>query len=148
MLYLLFLIKITILPIATVKVAWNKEVSYMSIQFIPFKSIYELVKSKNLIQIFGNIILLMPLPLLLQGVNNKRYSKINYIKIILLTSIGIELSQLIINILTKIRNHVIDIDDIFLNILGGVILVVFYKPINNIIVRIICKVIPKQKKNC
>lgn len=120
----------------------------MSIQFIPFKSIYELVKSKNLIQIFGNIILLMPLPLLLQGVNNKRYSKINYIKIILLTSIGIELSQLIINILTKIRNHVIDIDDIFLNILGGVILVVFYKPINNIIVRRICKVIPKQKKNC
>ena len=47
-----------------------------------------------------------------------------------MASLSIEAVQMGINWVTGVRNHVVDIDDFILNVTGGLLLLIFYKPIN------------------
>ena len=129
-LYLFLIVKVTVFPITFGKLPWMENISYMAIQGKPFYSIISFVKQKNYIQIVGNIILLMPLPLLLQRVTEKIFSRGKCFFCICMASLSIEAFQMGINWVTEVRNHVVDIDDFILNVTGGLLLLIFYKPIN------------------
>ena len=47
-----------------------------------------------------------------------------------MASLSIEAVQIGINWITGVRNHVVDIDDFILNVIGELLLLIFYKPIN------------------
>lgn len=126
--YLLALIDYTMLPIF---IYGKKELTefYGSVarqswknysQLIPFSSICEYLTEGNIYQIAGNIIMLMPMScflyLLIDGISVK--------KIILygsMISLGIELIQFCIDLLTGYANRVCDIDDFILNSVGVII---------------------------
>ena len=129
-LYLLLLIKITVFPFTFEQLLWMENVPYLAIQWKPFASIIAFIQQKNYIQIVGNIVLLMPLPLLLQGMRQRVFSKMQSFGIVCIASVSIEVLQLAINVITQVRNHVLDVDDLILNITGGVLLVLLYRPIN------------------
>lgn len=128
--YLLLLIKVTIFPFSFTHFLWMEETSYIAVQLKPFESIISMIQQRNYIQIVGNIILLLPLPLLLQGMMEQTFSKMKCFVSVCAASISIEVLQLGINLITKVRNHVFDVDDIILNISGGIILLILYKPLN------------------
>ncbi|MCM1325706.1 MAG: VanZ family protein [Bacteroidales bacterium] len=129
-LYLLLVMKVTVFPFTFEHFPWMESASYIAVQWKPFASIISMAKQKNYIQIVGNIILLMPLPLLLQGIRAQELSRVKCVISIAVASLSIEVVQLGINLITKVRNHVFDVDDLMLNILGGIFLVVLYKPLN------------------
>ena len=129
-LYILLLIKVTIFPITFTHFEWMEDTSYLAVQLEPFKSIVSMVKQKNYIQITGNIILLMPLPLLLQGIKDQMFFRMKCFVSVCAASLVIEVLQFGINLLTGVRNRVFDVDDMILNILGGILLMILYKPLN------------------
>ena len=129
-LYLLIIIKVTVFPLTFKRFPWMDNISYITIQWKPFHSIVAFIKQKNYIQIVGNIFLLMPLPLILQGIAEKNFSKSKCFFCICSASLSIEIFQMGINYITHIKNHVVDIDDIILNVTGGLLLIIFLKPIN------------------
>lgn len=129
-LYILLLIKVTIFPFTFEHIPLVNEKSYLAIQLKPFQSIKKLIGQGNYIQIFGNIILMMPLPVLYEGIKAKEISRIQKLFMVSIASISVEFIQIVINIFTKVRNHVFDVDDIILNILGGIILIALYRPVN------------------
>lgn len=98
--------------------------------FIPFHSIAESVVDsvKNntpygMVSVLGNFIMLMPLGIFL-------YYYIKDLKIrlvnILLVSISIETIQFIISLLIGYNYRCIDIDDVILNVLGGIIACILF----------------------
>lgn len=129
-LYILLLIKVTIFPITFTHFEWMEDTSYLAVQLEPFKSIVSMVKQKNYIQITGNIILLMPLPLLLQGIKDQMFFRMKCFVSVCAASLVIEVLQFGINLLTGVRNRVFDVDDMILNISGGILLMILYKPLN------------------
>lgn len=101
------------------------------IQYVPFKSIIATIKAGTWpIQIFGNIIMLMPVPVFLELFRNKKYSLKHMLWLGLLMSLGVELLQGIIIFLTGYPSKVIDIDDIILNILGVLLVYFIVKALN------------------
>lgn len=129
-LYLLLVIKVTVFPFTFDHFAWMEDTSYIAVQMKPFASIIPLAKRGNYIQIVGNIILLLPLPLLLQGIKEQTFSRLKCFATVCIASISIEVLQLGINLVTRVRNHVFDVDDLILNISGGVLLLILFKPLN------------------
>lgn len=146
--YILFVFSLTLLP-------YTKQITY-SIQYniIPFKSIsnylnhiknfgiinWQYIKSDHMnlisilyygvtvsfMNILGNILLFIPLGFILPIIKNKRM-KIKYILILsLIISTFIEVTQFLF--LTSRRA---DIDDIILNVLGGLLGFMLYKLIIN-----------------
>lgn len=95
-------------------------------QLIPFKSIVNFVVNRNYIQILGGIIITIPIvPLTLlnfKGLSLKTTSLITSAIVLL-----IEPLQLLINILTKYPNKIIDIDDLILNSVGLLISICLIK---------------------
>jgi glycopeptide antibiotics resistance protein len=88
------------------------------IQLIPFKTIIQTI-SNNPIQVFGNILLLLPLGFML-----KKFTKLSFIRCVIicaLCSLGIEVLQYIVDISLAFPNHIVDIDDIILNVVGGIV---------------------------
>lgn len=75
------------------------------------------IDRKYWIQIFGNIVLLLPMPIFVKLC----WKDINF-KIIFLVCLGtclfIELSQFTLDFITDYPNKVADIDDVILNMLG------------------------------
>lgn len=137
--YMLLLFKATICPITIgAEVFLNREFDLNDcIQCIPFASIKKLIQYKNWYQLLGNIFLLMPLPAYLQlfSGDHKIDRKKMTLKLVS-ASIGIEVIQLFIDYVSRYKNHVMDIDDVILNICGGIIIVIFIKPICQIIKRL------------
>ncbi len=125
--YSLFLIKVTILPIwifdkDTLKEIHDSTGDFMVYyQIVPFKTIMNyFVNTAWIKQIGGNLLLLMPIPLILSFTSKViRYKRIMLFGIML--SFGIEIIQLVINIITQFPIRVADIDDIIINTAGIII---------------------------
>lgn len=127
------LICVTLLPLyydsALIADKRVNEVQGLGINFIPIKEmirLYHADKQVFLLNIGGNFILLMPIVIIALFKNQD----MKFYKIFLLlffTSITIESLQLLKNYLYQFRTHVVDIDDLILNVLGGLIIYVIYK---------------------
>lgn len=86
-------------------------------QLLPFKSILSFIKNNNLMQIYGNIIIFLPFSILIYLLF-RNLCKFRVIFISLLFVLLVEPIQLVINLITNYPNHVIDIDDFILNLIG------------------------------
>lgn len=126
--YCLLFVKVTILPICV----WNSGTSEqikkafsrtgMVIQYIPFARIEQYFYSRwGMVQLVGNIILLMPIVVIMMWFSKKRYSNKYIILSILGISVGIEGIQYMINCITSCPSHVTDINDIIFNVAGGIL---------------------------
>lgn len=115
--YLLCLIKLVFFPIAIYN---HPELIDSSpyVQLIPFKSIIKAINYENYIQVWGNIILLIPLSVY-WTILNKRAKFFGYSLIFGFSiTLTIELTQLLIDYLTHFSNKIFDIDDIISNNIG------------------------------
>ncbi len=105
------------------------------INIIPFKTISNYIKYSSSFSIFinicGNILIFIPLGFLIPMIDNSK----SFFKILLIsfsTSIFIEFIQFFIG-------RSVDIDDVILNVLGGIIGYIFYKFISFVLDRFIDK---------
>jgi glycopeptide antibiotics resistance protein len=99
--------------------------------YIPFKSITSILKAPSLgliiKQIFGNVLLLLPLPIFIATLNRRVKYKTLFI-CGFLVSVSIELGQFILDgFFTEISIRCTDIDDVILNSLGVLIGILVYK---------------------
>lgn len=100
----------------------NKDLFHEKINFLIYSKVHDVHLEKVLlIDILGNLILLMPFALAIQVISNRIYKTNHLITGVVLLSFAIELLQYILNM------GVADIDDWFLNSLGGVIGVIAVK---------------------
>ena len=118
------------LPISKEVISLMREQNYLSNNFIPFKSILHLLKGDfNIIlkNIFGNILLFVPLgffiPLLFEKFKNFK----SVFLIGLLSSLSIESTQFLISLFLGFTYRNTDIDDIILNVIGCVFGFIIYK---------------------
>ena len=124
-LYILLLVKVVICPIM---IFWQENQQMLQTLHINFNSYFQLIPFKTIInafrigvwqfQVFGNIILLFPLPFFLDLLSKKPKSNTFFLVTGFLVCISIEGIQLLIDMIYIIRSHVFDIDDIILNFLG------------------------------
>lgn len=121
--YFLSVFKLTILPIT---IRFDKD-SYPDIssvhyyQLVPFETIMSSFQYGNPIQVFGNLVMLLPLPILLGFLRKRSINFISFLKLVTLVSLGIEFIQLLCNFATDVPNKVADVDDLILNVLGGIL---------------------------
>jgi len=121
--YSLSVVKLTLLPIT---ISFDKT-SYPDMpwkyyyQLIPFQTIISAWKQGNLLQVVGNIVLLLPLPILIGLLKKRSTGFFRILTVVISVSLGIELTQLLINCLTGIPNKVADVDDFILNSIGGLV---------------------------
>lgn len=145
--YLLYLIKITIFPIfifdADTLNRIREDVGeyFIFYQLKPLASIKNYFNEGAIIQLLGNIMLLMPLTCFVEIVTKGKINIKKEILFVSLTSVMIELIQLAINYSTGHPSRVADIDDIFLNIIGVIITVCLLRLIKRN--KHICKVFEK-----
>ncbi|WP_051550726.1 VanZ family protein [Kandleria vitulina] len=97
---------------------------YSFFQFIPFYSIKTALSEPGLwefvvIQNVGNILLLFPLAYSMRILKDMSVKKVFITCLII--DIGIEFTQMMTNIITRIPSHMVDIDDIILNMTGVVL---------------------------
>lgn len=96
-----------------------------SVSLIPFKSIFEMcqhISMRNAIrQLLGNIVLFVPLGFLTPIFSRKMRRPLATVILALSVSICIELVQLFTSLITGIPCRVVDIDDVILNTLGGIV---------------------------
>jgi glycopeptide antibiotics resistance protein len=97
---------------------------YSFFQFIPFYSIKTAFIEPGLwefvvIQNVGNILLLFPLAYSMRILKDMSVKKVFITCLII--DIGIEFIQMMTNIITRIPSHMVDIDDIILNMTGVVL---------------------------
>lgn len=121
--YLLVVFKIVILPIRIItdevlKTEFSQDFTLgNAVQLIPLQSVKEFLEAGIYLQIVGNILLLLPLPVFLIFLLNK-----NNTKRVLLSSfgfcLGIEMIQLCICLCTRFSTRIFDVDDILLNSIG------------------------------
>lgn len=136
--YALLLVKTVVLPItvgAEEFLGIDFEIK-QGIQIIPGVTIEKAIRYKNWIQIIGNILLLMPLPIFIY-ISKKSISKKLLLVIVGCSSISIEIMQLLLNIASRYNNHIVDVDDVILNIIGGGVIILFIQPICNILKRVL-----------
>lgn len=123
--YIIFLIWITFFPIPLHQVLYDLENN-----FIPLSSIFQLVSTNNfniiIKQIIGNIVLFIPLWFFV-SILIKDFKKALFL--IFSLSLSIEIIQQLIWILIWFNYRVFDVDDIFLNLVWGVIGVLVWKMI-------------------
>jgi len=125
-LYIMAVLAVTLFPIPFQKnlIKDMQASNYLKNNFIPFKSISEMLQQHNistfLRQILGNILLFAPLgffvPLIFKNIS--RFRSILVIGIV--SSVGIELLQLMLSSILGITYKVTDIDDIILNTIGAI----------------------------
>ena len=88
-----------------------------------------------LLQTIGNLILLFPLPILLYLKPHKTY-RLRFLLVSgILVSLGIEVVQLGIDLLTGYPSHVCDVDDLILNSIGV------------ILATLLCKMLPARSES-
>lgn len=129
-LYVMLLISVTIFPIRIIpdemKTGNNSIMDFC--QLVPFKDIITIIKNNGIIsvQFVGNIILLLPFPVLIGYISSNVNYKLLFFKS-LLFSFGIEMIQLIIDILLSYPSRIFDVDDIILNGVGIIIGIFIFK---------------------
>ncbi len=140
-LYVLILVKSVIFHFTFEHFPWAEHQSYWNIQIFPFSTIYTLIKHHNYIQIIGNVLLLIPVPFFYYELAESSPSPKKLVLFSSVCSLLIESSQLIINLITKIDNHVVDVDDVILNIAGCFLIVLLFKPLIKVYEAVISKII-------
>lgn len=119
--YIIYVFKLTIFPIRLLNIELSKY-SHLYYQIIPLKTISKVLIHDNWkIQILGNIVLLLPMPLFIGFYQHYYITFKKSFAMIFFTSLSVEFTQLLINIITQNPNKVADIDDLMLNVLGGII---------------------------
>lgn len=124
--YLFLLIGITILPIYTDGMSYLEELSFIErcrVNLVPFihyfkNGIFSISIIRNIV---GNLLLLLPFILYLCV----KYEKMRNLKssaiIALVISLSIELTQLVTNVLCISYGRTVDVEDLILNTIGGII---------------------------
>ena len=144
-LYLQCLFKFTMLPILvplpgeelsmTDAVPWT--------QFIPFHWLFN--GELNMRQIVGNFVLLIPLAFFIRrilGQQKRQHIQLKTFLCCAAVSAGIEVGQLLINVLTNYPNGVMDIDDFILNCAGAAAGVLLFGLLEN------RRCLKSQKQSC
>lgn len=125
------------LPFQNEVIEEGREMQYFHNNFIPFFSLVDIIKSRNLHtiirNILGNIILTIPLGILIPMIIRKMDSVKRIFILSLSFSIVIELTQFIISSILGYTYKITDVDDIFLNIIGVLIGYICFKLIKFII---------------
>lgn len=130
--YLILLLAITLLPITILS---KNELEIMHTQYGEYIKYYQLVPFKTILsvgrfnffrQVICNIILFIPLPIIIK-INYQKLSNMKVIFVGIISSVVVELIQLIINVVTRYPSHVMDIDDIILNSMGILIGYAIYR---------------------
>lgn len=122
--YALYLISFFFYP-----VGFNspESLEYSQANLIPFKQITDYIVNKNFISLFGNMLIIFPLPILLY-INKFSIRKISIFS--LLIAIAIEPLQYILNLVTQYPNRIIDIDDTILRVIGVIFALIIFFIIN------------------
>ncbi|MFF2878503.1 VanZ family protein [Gottfriedia sp. NPDC057991] len=116
--YYLSLVKVVFFPI-TYFYKKNPEItSKLYYQFSPFNTILKSIEHDLWIQVIGNILLLLPIPVLYVVLKRKILRFHKFFLFGLFLSLSIEIIQLGINFITGYPNKVMDIDDVILNVSG------------------------------
>lgn len=120
-LYLMMLAKYTLLPIRLFADADISAATYF--QLTPLTSILFYLQNLDVpvygIQLFGNLILLLPFAIYL-NIKKQRSLMFNIITPIII-SLSIETLQLLIDFITHFPNKIFDVDDLLLNVAGFLI---------------------------
>ncbi|MDT0110763.1 VanZ family protein [Listeria booriae] len=120
-LYLMMLAKYTLLPIRLFADADISAATYF--QLTPLTSILFYLQNLDVpvygIQLFGNLILLLPFAIYL-NIKKQRSLMFNIITPIII-SLSIETLQLLIDFITQFPNKIFDVDDLLLNVAGFLI---------------------------
>ncbi|SJZ72974.1 VanZ family protein [Garciella nitratireducens] len=124
--YILMFIKFAILPIwifIDAEMLREMNISLNNyIQIVPFRTIIKTIEIGTWkLQLLGNILLILPIPIFIELFKGKKLSLKETIFLGFKLTISIELIQGLINLLTRYPNKVVDVDDIILNILGVII---------------------------
>lgn len=125
--YLFLLIGITILPITIGEMSpYLQELSFIercNINIVPFIDYFKGANYLGSIirNIVGNLILLMPFILYICAKSEKSRDLKSATKITFLISLSIELTQLVMNIFGLTYIRAVDVEDLILNTLGGII---------------------------
>lgn len=147
--YLFVLIGITILPIYVDGMPYLEELSFIErcrINLVPFihyfkNGIFSISIIRNIV---GNLLLLLPFILYLCV----KYEKMRNLKssaiIALVISLSIELTQLVTNVLCISYGRAVDVEDLILNTIGGIIgwyifKLIYKGKIKNIVDKIYCE---------
>lgn len=147
--YIISLINVTLFPIPLQKEELElSRIMYgsgMKNNFIPFKSIVHIFQSNillrsKLLQIGGNILLLLPLTFYLPLIKKKFHNFSKSFLLALTTSISIELVQLVIGLLIHYNYRTIDVDDIILNVIGGTFGYCLWRVLKKPLVNIFAKI--------
>lgn len=135
-LYILCLVKVVYTP---VRIVFNRAMSDDMVEkmkmnyanFVPFRTITGVGSVNNFaVQVGGNILLLMPLVFFLYYVFFiKSYRKC--IVYCFMAIVFIEITQYIIDIITKFPNKVCDVDDVILNFIGIILSILIIHLLNN-----------------
>ena len=112
--YIVIIIKIAIFPICLGRFERDWD-GYDIIQLVPFNTITQIIKYGNWIPI---------LAFKIKGTISKSKLLIRVLSI----SVGIEFIQYLIFIVTNYPSRIVDIDDIILNTIGGMICIYFIVP--------------------
>ena len=104
-----------------------ERLEYSQANLIPFKQITDYIVNKNFISLFGNMLIIFPLPILLY-INKFSMRKISIFS--LLIAIAIEPLQYILNLVTQYPNRIIDIDDTILRVIGVIFALIIIFIIN------------------
>lgn len=130
LIYIFYLLKVTFFNIPYQKELirdYHKDGYQLAYNFIPFKSIKEIIEMNRnnfsiiLRQIGGNLILILPMGIYMSTVYNRLSKFKNFFIFIICIAASIEFIQFLLNIIVTVQFRSVDIDDIILNVIGGCI---------------------------
>lgn len=131
--YITLLIAVTLFPLPISKnlIELRRLDVVSTNNFIPFQSIYDLITNTNistmLRNIVGNVLLLVPFGFLIPMLFKKLRNLKNIFIASLLFSFMIETTQFLISIILGFNYKIVDVDDVILNVMGGLIGYIAYK---------------------
>lgn len=125
--HILVLIKLTLFPIfifdseTLSRIREGAGKYFVFYQAVPFASIANYFRSGAMLQLFGNLLLLVPLALFVEIFLRQHPKAWIEAAAVSGISLGIELAQLAINLLTGHPSRVADVDDFILNSAGVIL---------------------------
>ncbi|NLM74523.1 MAG: VanZ family protein [Clostridiaceae bacterium] len=131
MIYVVFLVGVLFFPVIYDKnIIFYSEETVKYLNLIPLDTIISIIEydpSLIISQILGNIIIFIPLGFFLPIFSSKIKSLANCFVAVLLISSSIEIIQLLLDLIIIKSYRVCDIDDIILNVSGGMCGFILYR---------------------
>lgn len=137
--YLLYLLKVTLFPIfifdqeTLEKIREGAENYLIFYQIKPFASIVNYFREGAMLQLVGNLVLLLPMVCFVEIFTKGKWKMKSMILFVSAFSFLIEILQLIINYGTGHPSRVADVDDLILNVTGIVITTLAIRGIEKLI---------------